>query len=124
MSPTEIIQQTWAPYGGSAAGLYSLIGKNGVGQASFGRAQGPSIQARVEARNDIQKRVMASSAHGVPVSFSNEALHSAIAGGTVASLPALYDGQKPVVSTSTLKSMPSVILPKAPLPNSLTKLLV
>ena len=83
MSPTEIIQQTWAPYGGTAAGLYSLIGKNGVGQASFGRAQGSSIQARVEARNDIQKRVMASSAHGVPVSFSNEALHSAIAGGTV-----------------------------------------
>ena len=38
----------------------------------------------------------------------------AIAGGITASLAAMNDGQKPDVSTVTLKSMPRSILPPAP----------
>jgi hypothetical protein len=83
MSLDEIIQQTWAPYGGTAEHLLDKIGNNGVGQLSFSMAGRGSLEARVEARNALQAQIMRTSKHGIPASFSNEALHGAVAGGTI-----------------------------------------
>ena len=76
----KVIQQTWAPYGGTAEKMLEKIGKSGVGQLSFGIAGHGSIEERVNKRNELQLEIMRSS--GIPASFSNEALHGAVAGGT------------------------------------------
>jgi len=83
LSTEELIQQTWSPYGGAAEELLQKIGDNGVGQLAYKYAGSGSIEERVAARNQLQLRVMNASKHGIPASFSNEALHGAVAGGTI-----------------------------------------
>ena len=58
------------------------IGDNGVGQLSWSYvATGSTVAAKVTRRNALQANITMAS--GVPASFSQEALHSAVAGGTV-----------------------------------------
>lgn len=83
LSTEELIQQTWSPYGGSADKLLQKIGSSGVGQLAYKIAGGSSIEERVAARNQLQLKIMNASKHGIPASFSNEALHGAVAGGTI-----------------------------------------
>ena len=83
MSDAEVIQQTWSPYGGSPASLLKKIGDGGVGQIAFQIAGGGSIADRVKARNELHAKIVSASKHSIPPSWSNEALHSAVAGGTV-----------------------------------------
>ena len=86
MTPAEIVQQTWAVDGGRPEQLLAWTsGAGGAGSVSLGDARSPegNLTDTVARRNDLQRRIMASSAHGIPASFFNEALHSANAGGTV-----------------------------------------
>ena len=63
MSPTEIIQQTWAPYGGSAAGLVAVSAYQARGAGS--KACGSCTLARVL----LRQAVVTSLAVGLTVLF-------------------------------------------------------
>ena len=88
LSLTEIIQQTWSPYGSFGGSdveeLLDKIGSNGIGQIAFQQVTtGDSVAARVESRNELQAKIVAASHNSLPASFSCESLHSAVAGGTI-----------------------------------------
>ena len=77
----QIIQQTWAPQGGTVAQLMKRIGDHGVGQLVYTFAKGATAAEKVASLNALQAKILNSS--GIPASFSNEALHSALPGGTI-----------------------------------------
>eukprot|EP00040_Diaphanoeca_grandis_P039709 m.259858 g.259858 ORF g.259858 m.259858 type:complete len:782 (+) comp38816_c0_seq1:26-2371(+) len=77
MNLTQIIGQTWAPYGSGHGGKETM----GVGSFSMPSADSPAAIAA--ARDALQKQQMAINDLKIPVSFSQEALHSAVVGGTV-----------------------------------------
>ena len=83
MTVQQLIQQTWAPYGGHPEALLRKIGSDGVGQVPFHTAGwgGGTPAQKVEALNALQDQLLHTS--GVPASITNEALHSALPGGTV-----------------------------------------
>jgi beta-glucosidase-like glycosyl hydrolase len=89
LSPVEIVQQTWAPDGGDIDALMQWIGDGtnggGLGWFSFGsaRSKNGNVTESVLQRNELQRRIMAASAHHIPAAVFNEALHGANAGGTV-----------------------------------------
>ena len=85
MNLTEQIAQTWAPYGhhAGAAAFVNKYADGGAGQFTLGFSGESSAAALLAARNAAQAAFMNRTRLGVPVSFSNEALHSAVKGGTV-----------------------------------------
>ena len=84
MTLEEQIAQTWAPYG--SGGVEKFVDKyadGGAGQLTLGFSGKHSAADLLAARNEAQAAFMNRTRLGVPVSFSNEALHSAVKGGTV-----------------------------------------
>jgi beta-glucosidase len=86
MTLEEKIAQTYSPYGGTAESIISKFSRTSVGEISIKTASGhkpQNISMTVATRNKIQKAIMEGSRLKIPVSFSQEALHSGAAGGTV-----------------------------------------
>lgn len=85
MTLEEKIRQTYSPYGGSAASVISRFNSTSVGELSIKTAGGHNAGTPAEVvagRNKIQEAMMQSRLQ-IPVSFSQEALHSGAMGGTV-----------------------------------------
>eukprot|EP00038_Savillea_parva_P026203 m.52221 g.52221 ORF g.52221 m.52221 type:complete len:819 (+) comp7359_c0_seq1:68-2524(+) len=93
MTLEEKISQTWAPYSGNAEEIIARFSDLSVGALSYGSVcqktytkngqnlTGPAAQ--LAWRNDIQKAFVTNSRLKIPISFNNEALHSALPGATV-----------------------------------------
>lgn len=88
------LQQTWSSV--TTADLLNasdcdpryrgVFGANGVGAVYIANVRDASniscthdVQCRVEARNELQREMMALSRHGIPIAFVVEALHSVLA---------------------------------------------
>ena len=91
MTLEEKITQTYSPYGRSASTLIQQFANTSVGEVSIKSAAsacehhpaGCSPADVVKNRNALQTAIMNASRLKIPVSFSQEALHSGAAGGTV-----------------------------------------
>ena len=86
MTLAEKIVQTYSPYGGTAESIIAQFNATSVGEISIKTAHSKSGRSNastvVALRNEIQKAMMGSRLK-IPVSFSQEALHSGAEGGTV-----------------------------------------
>eukprot|EP00041_Stephanoeca_diplocostata_P027873 m.777576 g.777576 ORF g.777576 m.777576 type:complete len:794 (+) comp23267_c1_seq1:227-2608(+) len=85
MTLEEKIAQTFAPYGGTAEKYEKEFGATSTGTVTIRACGnvGPNVSAVVACRNALQQSIIKSSRLHIPLSFTQEALHSGLSGGTV-----------------------------------------
>ena len=84
MTLPELIGQTWSPYGGmSQDDLLLFCGNASLGSTTINTISGGTPAERLAGRNTFQANCQAANRLHIPISFSQEGLHSGAVGGTV-----------------------------------------